>query len=58
MAEVADGVTGQNQSFDVLRNYCHCYHDDHVHIFYDVKNLVVCHVGWEPCVAFDCLAQI
>jgi hypothetical protein len=37
MAEVANGVAGQNQSFDIL---------------------VVCHVGWMPCVAFDRFAQI
>ena len=55
MAEVANGVTGQNQSFNVLRNYRNYHHDGHyyLHVFYHDENLVVCHVGGVPCVAFD-----
>ena len=69
MAEVGNGVTGQDQSFDVLRN--NHYYEDHAHRDYhdedhddlyiyndDDENLVVSHVGWMPCVAFNSFAQI
>ena len=65
---MADEVATQNQSFDVLCNHRHCYHeyyyhDDHEcyhdnHIFYNDENLVVCHVGRVLCVAFDRFAEV
>ena len=86
MAEVANGVTGQYQSFDVLRNNhhhedheYHDYHDedydedhdyhdypdedydednDYLYISNDDENLVVSHIGWMPCIAFDRFTQI
>ena len=37
MAEVANGVTGQNQSFNVLRNYDG---HDYLHVFFIMMKMI------------------